>query len=175
MSWILAWQDWHNVVHIVLDRREAWGWRCACNPWKVTERKKSDKSDSIVNRFYQKRSIKTSMVAWSPTHAQEQQHRFQTIRLRRYLYNRCDNIRYIELPECIAVARNTQHQQISSSHLFSLACWPARSQFSILLIIIPFSLESFVSRRAHQPNQANHQRRPDCREVSSETMAGCKD
>ena len=38
-----------------------------------------------------------------------------------------------------------------------------------------FHLNHLISRRAHQPNQSNHQRRPDCREVSSETMAGCKD
>ena len=32
-------------------------------PMKVTERNKSDKSDSIVSRFYFKRLLKTSMVA----------------------------------------------------------------------------------------------------------------
>ena len=38
-----------------------------------------------------------------------------------------------------------------------------------------FHWNHLISRRAYQPNQSNHQRRPDCREVSSETMTGCKD
>ena len=112
-------------------------------PMESNGEEKSDKSDSIVNRFYQKRSIKTSMVAWSPTHAQEQQHRFQPIRLRRYLYNRCDNTRYYRIAWMYNCCQ--KHATSAVKQLTFILHWHVDMQgfTSILGIIIRFSLESF--------------------------------
>ena len=149
-------------------------------PWKVTERNKSDKSDSIVNRFYQERSIKTSMVALisdtcTRSATKISNHSTQKIPIQQVW----QYIRYIEYYRIAWMYSCCQKRATSAVKQFPFVLhWHvryARFQFSIFGIIIRFSLESFVSRRAHQPNQSNHQRRPDCREVSSETMAGCKD